>query len=149
MARDLPPVHADPDSVHQIVLSLVSNAALASEPGTGIELCASVEQEPNEAEEQTPYLRFSITDTGGGVAPADRRHVFQGPYQGDNVPIEGLGEARMGLSVAKALVEANGGRLWAESGMGAGTTFSFILPLSAASEGQDSTSVHAARGSGE
>jgi signal transduction histidine kinase len=131
------------------VLNLVSNAVLASRPGTEIQLCARVEEQPNEVEELPPYLLFSITDTGSGVAPENRRHVSGRAYPANDAVIEELGEAGVGLSVAKALVEANGGRIWVESEMGAGSTFSFILPLAAWSEGQDSASLHEAGGSGE
>jgi signal transduction histidine kinase/GAF domain-containing protein len=148
LAPDLPPVYADHDSLHQVVLNLVSNAALASKPGTEIQLCGREEQ-PNEVEELPSYLLVSITDTGGGIAPEDQRHVFQRFYRADNPLIEGLGETGVGLSVAKALVEAHGGRIWVESEMGAGSTFSFILPLSPLSEAQDARRVHRAGGSGE
>jgi signal transduction histidine kinase len=148
LAPDLPAVHADYDSLQQVVLNLVSNAALASESGTEIRLAAHVEEQPDEMENLPSYLLVSISDTGGGIAPEDQRHVFQRFYRANNPLIEGLGETGVGLSVAKALVEANGGRIWVESEMGAGSTFSFILPLAPVSEDHDSTSVHATGGSG-
>jgi signal transduction histidine kinase len=148
LAPDLPPVQADRDSLYQVVLNLVSNAALASRPGTEIQLLGREEQ-PNEVEKLPPHLLVSITDTGGGIAPEDQRHVFQRFYRADNPLIEGLGETGVGLSVAKALVEAHGGRIWVESEMGAGSTFSFILPLSPVSEGQDARWEHGAGESGE
>jgi signal transduction histidine kinase len=146
---DLPPVHTDRDSLYQVVLNLVSNAALASKPSTEIQVCARIEEQPEGAEDLPSYLLVSITDTGGGIAPEDQRHVFRRFYRANNPLIEGLGETGVGLSVAKALVEANEGRIWVESEMGAGSTFSFILPLSPVGEGQDSMSVHAAGGRGE
>jgi signal transduction histidine kinase/GAF domain-containing protein len=145
----LPPVHADRDSVHQIVLNLVSNAALASKPGTEIQLRARVEEQPDEAQGQPAYLLVSITDTGGGIAPEEQRYVFRRFYRADNPLIEGLGETGVGLSVAKALVEANGGRIWVESDMGAGSTFNFILPISPVSEDQHARSVQVAGVTGE
>jgi signal transduction histidine kinase len=72
----------------------------------------------------------SVTDTGGGIVPEDRNRVFQRLYRADNPLITGLGDTGVGLSIAKALVEANGGRIWVESEMGVGSTFSFVLPLS-------------------
>jgi signal transduction histidine kinase len=149
LARDLPPIHADRDSLHQVVLNLVSNAALASKPGTEIQLRAHVEEQPDEVQERPSYLLVSITDTGGGIAPEDQRYVFQRFYRADHPLIEGLGETGVGLSVAKALVEANGGRIWVESEMGAGSTFNLILPVSPAGEGQDSRSAYEAGASSE
>jgi signal transduction histidine kinase len=149
LAQDLPPVHADRDSIYQVLLTLISNAALASKPGTEIQLVARVHQQANDVEEVSPYLLFSVTDTGGGIPPEDREEVFQRPYQASNVAIEGLGEPGMGLSVAKALVEAHSGQIWVESELGAGSTFSLRLPLPAVNAGQDSRSVQAAGGSGE
>jgi signal transduction histidine kinase len=149
MAPDLPPVRADRDSLHQAVLNLVSNAALASKPGTEIQLRARLEEQPDEFQGLPSYVVVSITDTGGGIAPQDQRHVFRRFYRANNPLIEGLGETGVGLSVAKALVEANGGRIWVESEMGAGSTFSLILPLSPESDGQDSMSLRAAGGSSE
>jgi histidine kinase len=71
-----------------------------------------------------------VTDTGGGIAPEDQRRVFQRLYRADNPLIAGLGDTGVGLSIAKSLVEAQGGRIWVESEMGAGSTFSFVLPFS-------------------
>lgn len=137
---DLPAVYADRDSLHQVLLNLVSNAALASKPETEIALRARVEERPDELEGLPPYLLVSVTDTGGGIAPGDQRHVFRRFYGANNPQIEGLGETGVGLSLAKALIEANGGRIWVESKMGVGSTFSFILPVSPAA-GQDLESV--------
>ncbi len=137
VSSDLPPVYADRDSIRQVVLNLISNAALASRPGTEIGVQARVEERPDELKGQPGYLLVSVTDTGGGIAPEYYRHVFQRFYRAKNPLIEGMGETGVGLSVAKALVEANGGRIWVESEMEVGSTFSFILPLSPQKEPAD------------
>jgi two-component system sensor histidine kinase VicK len=71
----------------------------------------------------------TVSDTGGGIAEEDRRRVFTRLYRADNPLIKGLGETGVGLSVAKTLIEAHGGRIWVESEEGVGSTFSFLLPV--------------------
>ncbi len=135
MSPELPAVHADRDSLHQIVLSLLSNACQCSEPGTKILVRARVEERDDRVGNLPAYLLVSVTDTGGGIAPEDQPRVFQRLSRPDSPPIAGLGETGVGLSIAKTLVQVHGGRLWVESEMGVGSTFSFILPLSPGDEG--------------
>jgi PAS domain S-box-containing protein len=130
MPSELPPVHADRDSLYQIVLHLLSNACQCSEPETEIVVGARLQEHDGQVEGLPNYLFVSVTDTGGGIAPEEHRRVFQRLYRADNPLIAGLGDTGVGLSIAKSLVEAQGGRIWVESEMGAGSTFSFILPLS-------------------
>jgi len=126
MALQLPPIRADRDALYQIMLHLLSNACQCSRPGTEIVVTGHLE----EAEKGLPpYLHVSVRDTGGGIAPEDRPRVFQRFYRADKPLIPGLGETGVGMSIAKALVEAHGGRIWVESEMGVGSTFHFILPV--------------------
>lgn len=127
---ELPPAHADRDSLQQVVLNLLSNAALASEPGTEVRIDVGIEERPDDLEGLPAYVLVSVTDTGGGIAPEDRRRVFRRFYRADTPLIPGLGDTGVGLSVAKALVEANHGRIWVDGETDAGSTFSFMLPLS-------------------
>jgi len=129
-SSELPPVHVDRDSLYQIVLHLLSNAGQCSEPGTEVLVGAQLEEYGDQIDGMPDYLSVSVTDTGGGIAPEDRSRVFQRLYRADNPLITGLGDTGVGLSIAKALVEANGGRIWVESEMEVGSTFSFVLPLS-------------------
>lgn len=129
LIEDLPCVYADPDHLRRIVHNLLSNAILASRPGTAVELGARVEEHPDVSCRGVRHLLISVTDTGGGIAPEDQPHVFQHFYGTSNPLIEGLGEAGAGLFVAKTFVQANGGHIWVESEMEAGSTFSFVLPL--------------------
>jgi len=130
MPPALPSVYADQDSLYQIMLNLLSNASQCSKPQTEITVRAQLEKQDDQIEELPSYLLVSVTDTGGGIAAEDQRRVFQRLYRANNPLISGMGETGVGLSIAKALVEANGGRIWVESEMGEGSTFSFILPLS-------------------
>ncbi len=127
MALELPPIRADRDSLYQIILHLLSNACQCSRPGTEVIVTGHLEEPQDPA--VPPYLRISVTDTGGGIAPEDQPRVFQRLYRADNPLIAGLGETGVGMSIAKTLVEAHGGRIWVESEMGAGSTFNFILPV--------------------
>jgi signal transduction histidine kinase len=126
----LPPVYADRDSLNQIVMNLLSNAGQCSKPGTEIQVRVQVEEQDDQVDGIPSYVLVSVTDTGGGIAPEDHRRVFHRFYRADNPLITGLGETGVGLSIAKALVEAHGGRIWVESEIGTSSTFSFILPLS-------------------
>jgi len=131
MPDELPPVYADRDSIFQVVQHLLNNACQCSKQGSEVVVRAQLEEHDNQIEGLPDYLLVSVSDTGGGVAPDDQRRVFQRLYRADNPLISGLGETGVGMSIAKALVEAHGGRIWVESEMGVGSTFSFILPLSA------------------
>ncbi len=125
LPSELSSVEADRDSLYQIMLRLLSNAVLCSEEGTQVVISAREE----EALEDTRHLRISVEDTGGGIAPEDYPKVFRRFYRADQPLVEGMGETGVGMTMAKTLVEASGGRIWVESEPGVGSTFSFLLPV--------------------
>ncbi len=124
------PLEADPDRLRQVLANLLGNAIKCSPVGSTIQVTTAIHQE-REQGKTAPlrYVKVSVRDSGGGIAPRDREHVFERFYRADKALINGLGETGVGLAIAKALVEAHGGRIWVESEMGIGSTFSFLLPI--------------------
>ncbi len=139
LAETLPPLKADPDAISQVIQNLLSNAYQVSRPETAVLVSAQLQEPEGVAVGAKRYVMVSVTDTGGGIAPEDIPRVFTRLYRADNPLIEGLGETGVGLSVAKTLVEAHGGRMWVDSELGVGTTFGFILPVQGTSPLERST----------
>lgn len=132
LAEDVPFLTADEDAVNQVIGQLLTNAYLASPPNSEIYItaqqhAANLPQHGHNA--LTHSLLVSIEDRGGGVAPDDLQEVFSRKYKAENPLIQGLGDTGIGLSIAKALVEAHGGRMWLEIRHGLGNVFHFVLPL--------------------
>jgi two-component system sensor histidine kinase BaeS len=110
----LPLVLADPQRVLQVFHNLLANALRYTPVGGHIRL----EAKPGPGE-----LVLSISDTGPGIPPEDIPYLFQRFHRHHS------GGSGIGLAVVKALVEAQRGRVWAESQVGQGSTFYFTLPL--------------------
>ena len=138
LSDNLPPLHADRDAMHQVIMQLLSNAYLASPTNGEVSIIAGFVEKysPPFTDVAVPVpepedaILVSITDQGGGVPPEEQRRVFSRLYRADNPLIEGIGDTGVGLSIAKALVEAHQGTIWLESQPGHGSTFHFIIPLS-------------------
>jgi signal transduction histidine kinase len=123
-------IKADSDCLHQILANLLSNATSASPVGSTIHVSTSIHYDGDETNPETPrYLKVSVQDSGGGIAPVDQDRVFDRFYRAERTLINGLGETGVGLAIVKSLVEAHGGRVWVESEIGVGSTFSFSLPI--------------------
>ena len=116
-ANGLPAVLADGERVLQIVSNLVGNAVKFTPEGGTVTLASA----PGEGE-----VRFSVSDTGPGIPPEQVPHIFGAFWQARHADRRGLG---LGLSIARGLVEAHGGRIWVESEPGRGASFVFTLPL--------------------
>ena len=131
----VPLLQADKDAITQIIGQLLTNAYLVSPPDTEIIIQTRVESVVF-AENQMPResIHVSIEDRGGGIQADDIPRVFARKYKAENPLISGLGDTGVGLSIAKALVEAHQGRLWVETRQGLGSIFSFALPLDIAPE---------------
>jgi signal transduction histidine kinase len=125
LPEELPEMHADRDAIEQILIHLLQNAGTVTPAEGTITLKARIDDQNT----SDPYLLFQITDTGGGIAPADLSRVFSRRYRTDNATIQGVGDTGVGLSIAKTLTEAHGGRIWVESEPGKTTTFSVLLPI--------------------
>jgi len=72
---------------------------------------------------------LQVTDSGGGIPAEDLTRVFSRLYRAENALIQGVGDTGVGLSIAKTLTEAQGGRIWVDTKIGAGSTFSVLLPV--------------------
>jgi signal transduction histidine kinase len=116
----LPRVEADPNRAIQVLSNLLSNA-LRYTPSPGeVQLIVR----PTGS-----YVEFSVRDTGVGISQKELPRVFERFYRVDKSRSRALGGSGIGLTIAKVLVEAMGGRIWAESaGAGQGATFAFTLP---------------------
>lgn len=133
LLENMPRVHADRDLLQQIMIQLLSNAFLASPPGTEVILTAQRKVSnlamPDGGTCAADCLFVSVEDRGGGVTPKDLERVFRRKYRADNPLIQGLGDTGVGLSIAKTLVEAHDGRIWVETDWGTGSTFMFVIPV--------------------
>jgi signal transduction histidine kinase len=78
------------------------------------------------------FVVFEVRDTGEGIPAEDLPHVFERFYRGEKSRSRATGGAGLGLAIARGIVEAHGGRIWAESTPGAGTTMRFTLPVAEA-----------------
>ncbi len=119
-----PRVQTDRDALQQIFIHLLQNATAVTQAEGIITLRVQLQ---NEAVEH--FLSIQVTDTGGGIASEDIPRVFARRYRAEHSLIQGLGDTGVGLSIAKSLTEAQGGRIWVETEAGTGSTFSVILPV--------------------
>lgn len=119
LAPLLPRVRGDGIQLQQVLLNLVVNAldAVADRPAGGRLVVVRTSCEGKDR------VVLSTEDSGKGIAPEDRERVFEAFY---TTKAEGLG---VGLAISRTIVEAHGGRLWAESNPGAGATFRCALPV--------------------
>lgn len=121
IATDLPPVLADPDRVEQILINLMTNAVQYTPAGGTITVFAR---------SLDPFVEVGVTDTGIGMASEHLPHIFERFYRVDKSRARQSGGAGIGLTIARHLVYAQGGEIWAESaGVGRGSTFRFTLPI--------------------
>ena len=74
-------------------------------------------------------FRFSVTDTGPGIAEMDQQRIFEEFRQAEGALISNKGGTGLGLAISKRIVELQGGRIWVESIPGKGSTFLFTLPI--------------------
>jgi signal transduction histidine kinase len=134
---EVPLIQADADAISQVIGQLLTNAYLISPPGSEIVVSARQQFEnaaQNGAKQYADVLLVSIEDRGGGIALEDQPRVFARKYKAENPLIQGLGDTGVGLSIAKALIEAHGGRLWMETEENVGTVFKFVLPVVSSAE---------------
>jgi len=121
---DIPPLIGDQLRLGQILINLISNAIKFTESGA---ITVQVERLNLSADSVT--LRFSVTDTGIGIDPAQQQYLFKPFTQADNSTTRQYGGTGLGLTISKELVEAMGGSISLESHMGFGSRFSFTLKL--------------------
>ena len=121
LPANLPPVLADNDRISQVLLNLAGNALQYTPSGGTVTVSAAVQQ---------PELIISISDSGIGIPGMHLPHLFNRFYRVDKSRSRAGGGSGIGLTIAKHLIEAPDGHIWAESaGEGKGSTFSFALPL--------------------
>jgi signal transduction histidine kinase len=122
---DLPKVNIDAYRIRQVLNNLLANA-LAH---TGREGSITVR-----AQRKADDVIVSVADTGEGISTADLPNIFERFYRVDKSRARSTGGSGLGLTIAKRLVEAHGGKIWAESEPGKGSTFSFTLPVAGQSQ---------------
>ena len=118
LASHLPSVRADATRLTQILHNLMGNALQHTPPGGSVTISAQA---------LGHGARLTVIDTGEGIAPEDLPRVFDRFYRGDQARSRSSGGSGLGLAIAKALVEAMGGTIVAESQVGVGSTFTVTL----------------------
>jgi len=122
IAKNLPKVEADSQRIEQVILNLLSNAVRHTPEGGAIRLSAQATEEP--------LVQVSLCNTGPRLSDEDLAHVFDRFYRAEPSRSREEGGAGLGLAIAKALIEAHGGRIWAENAPEGGACFHFTLPRS-------------------
>jgi len=113
-------VWADPDRILQTLNNLISNAIKFSPAGREIHLTARTVDEHEAI--------FEVRDQGSGIAADKLEHIFDRFQQGDASDSRAMGGTGLGLAICRSIITQHGGRIWATSVPGKGTTFHFTLP---------------------
>jgi two-component system NtrC family sensor kinase len=114
----LPMILGDPIRLRQMVGNLIENAIKYTPRGGGVRV---------EAEADGDQVVLRVRDNGPGIPPADQPYLFDKFYRASNIPDDMPGTG-LGLSIVKSIVDHHGGRIWVESKLGEGTSFTVVLP---------------------
>ncbi len=117
---NLPDINADSHRIIQVFGNLLENALRYTPSGGRIKLSAR---------SVADGIEFRIQDSGPGIAEVDLPHIFDRFYRGDKSRSRQDGGSGLGLAISKSIIEAHGGRIWAESAANEGTTIVFVLPI--------------------
>jgi CheY-like chemotaxis protein len=119
MDGDLPRLWLDPTRIRQVLFNLLNNAGrFTNEGGVTVRV-----------ENLDDRVRFSVVDTGIGIAEEELPKVFQEFHQIEDRVIQGQGGTGLGLAISRQFVELHGGCIWVESELDQGSTFSFTIPI--------------------
>jgi GAF domain-containing protein len=116
---NLPIGHGDERRLAQVLLNLVGNAIKFTDKG----------EVAIKATTSDGSFTVAVRDTGPGIAPSDQGKIFEEFQQADNTATKRKGGTGLGLSIAKRIIGMHGGRIWVESEVGKGSTFSFTIPV--------------------
>jgi GAF domain-containing protein len=119
IAPQLPPGRGDGRRLTQVLINLVGNAIKFTDTGE-----VAIKAEANNGS-----FCVSVRDTGPGISSADQARLFQEFQQADNAITKKKGGTGLGLAISKRIIEMHGGRIWVESQVGQGSTFTFTLPV--------------------
>lgn len=119
LPSDVPPALGDRQRIEQVLLNLLANALRHTPSGGEVRITARPEGDSE--------IRVNVCDSGPGLSPEDEAHLFNRFYRGAQARAAGPG-AGLGLSVAKAIVEAHGGTIGAENRPQGGACFHFTIP---------------------
>jgi two-component system sensor histidine kinase/response regulator len=140
----LPRAYADVDKTRQVLLNLLANAVKFTDAGSIVvsAQCVVIAGESQAAppanghtrtvvtrdgRRVTPFIAVTVRDTGVGIAPEDLALIFEEFHQVRDLQREKRGSG-LGLAISRKLIEAHGGRIWVESTLGQGSSFTFTLP---------------------
>ncbi|MFP3853963.1 MAG: ATP-binding protein, partial [Anaerolineales bacterium] len=118
LPEQLPLVEGDPIRLRQMIGNLLENAIKYTSEGGKVLLEATAEED---------QVILQVTDSGPGIPPADQPYLFDKFFRGSNVEEDTPGTG-LGLSIVKSIVDHHDGRIWVDSKMGEGTTFTVVLP---------------------
>jgi signal transduction histidine kinase len=121
--QGVPAVYGDHQRILQVLSNIVGNAIKFTPEGGLITI---------RAESTGIDVRFSVSDTGPGIPEGDVEHIFDRFWQAQRAKKAGAG---LGLAISKGIVEAHGGKIWAESTVGVGSTFYFTIPIAEGERG--------------
>jgi signal transduction histidine kinase len=117
---NLPPVSIDWQRISQVLHNLLENAVTHTPKRGAINVAATT---------QGDEIEVRVSDTGEGIPAEDLPNIFERFYRVDKSRARATGGSGLGLTIAKRLVEAHGGKIAVESELGKGSSFSFILPI--------------------
>ena len=119
MAPKMPAGHGDGRRLTQVVINLVGNAIKFTDAGEVVITAGASDGS----------FHLSVRDTGPGISAADQAKLFQEFQQADNAITRKKGGTGLGLAISKRIIEMHGGKIWVESQVGHGSTFSFTVPV--------------------
>jgi len=120
VAEGVPAVAASPERLQRVLFNLLENAVAHAPSGGAVTLTAA---------RDNGVVRFEVADTGSGIAPDDAARVFDRFYRGGDGASRPAGGAGLGLAIARAIVEAHGGRIWVANPGERGARLAFTVPV--------------------
>jgi signal transduction histidine kinase len=122
LADGLPSLSIDVDKIKQVLINIIGNAIKFSPKGTSINI---------NVKKKNDYILFEIQDFGFGIPANEHKKIFDMFFRSESIRNKNIKGTGLGLPISKAIIEAHGGRIWVDSKIDKGSTFSFTLPIKA------------------